>query len=55
MFKKPICVLQLEVSGVVTTGTGGMIDSHNSTWWIDTRPEHLTIKEDKVEAIPCHN
>ena len=43
LFRKPVCVLQLEVEGFVPEYTGGSsVEGEYRTWWIDAKPEQLT-------------
>lgn len=52
LFHPPVLVLQVQISGFITTSTGGHVDSEKMNWWIDASAEQLlTFNKQKTFDI----
>lgn len=52
LFRPSVLILQVQVSGFITTSTGGYVDSEKMNWWIDASAEHLlTFNKQKTFDI----
>jgi len=44
LFREPVLVLQHEMAGQTITNNGGIIDSEDVVYWVDTQPEDVLTK-----------